>query len=280
MYGTFAVGLGRRVLPRHVARPTRAWASALGSCWHRPGRGHDRRRRRSRCCSSGWPTARSSSAGAPKLDRPHLRHRRLVRARRDHGSARPDRRLVRPRRRPAPTTSARRATSTPARSRSTRPRCSRSAATPSTTSTCSIIVGASLMMVALDQFVRRTRIGRGIRAVAQDPESAALMGVNSHPGHPGDLPARRHHGRRGGDALHDPDRRHALRTPASSSASRRSPPPSWAASATSEARCSAAWSSASSRTGARPSFGTQWKDVVAFVLLVLILLFRPHGPAR
>ena len=35
------------------------------------------------------------------------------------------------------------------------------------------------MMVALDQFVRRTRLGRGIRAVAQDPESAALMGVNS-----------------------------------------------------------------------------------------------------
>jgi branched-chain amino acid transport system permease protein len=35
------------------------------------------------------------------------------------------------------------------------------------------------MMVALDQFVRRTRLGRGIRSVAQDPESAALMGVNS-----------------------------------------------------------------------------------------------------
>ena len=27
--------------------------------------------------------------------------------------------------------------------------------------------------------MRRTRFGRGIRAVAQDPESAALMGVNS-----------------------------------------------------------------------------------------------------
>lgn len=42
-----------------------------------------------------------------------------------------------------------------------------------------IVVAALLMMVALDQFVRRTRFGRGIRAVAQDPESAALMGVNS-----------------------------------------------------------------------------------------------------
>lgn len=42
-----------------------------------------------------------------------------------------------------------------------------------------IIVAAILMMIVLDTFVRRTRIGRGIRAVAQDPESAALMGVNS-----------------------------------------------------------------------------------------------------
>jgi branched-chain amino acid transport system permease protein len=43
-----------------------------------------------------------------------------------------------------------------------------------------LVVGAALgMMFALDMFVTRTRLGRGIRAVAQDPESAALMGVNS-----------------------------------------------------------------------------------------------------
>ena len=43
-----------------------------------------------------------------------------------------------------------------------------------------LVIGAALlMMFALDTFVRRTRLGRGIRAVAQDPESAALMGVNS-----------------------------------------------------------------------------------------------------
>jgi branched-chain amino acid transport system permease protein len=41
-----------------------------------------------------------------------------------------------------------------------------------------IIVAALAMMVVLDQLVRRTRFGRGIRSVAQDPESAALMGVN------------------------------------------------------------------------------------------------------
>jgi branched-chain amino acid transport system permease protein len=42
-----------------------------------------------------------------------------------------------------------------------------------------VIVAALAMMFALDTFVRRTKFGRGIRAVAQDPESAALMGVNA-----------------------------------------------------------------------------------------------------
>ena len=41
-----------------------------------------------------------------------------------------------------------------------------------------VIVGAIAIMVVLDQFVKRSRLGRGIRAVAQDPETAALMGVN------------------------------------------------------------------------------------------------------
>lgn len=41
-----------------------------------------------------------------------------------------------------------------------------------------IIVSAIVMMIALDQFIRRTRTGKGIRAVAQDSEAAALMGVN------------------------------------------------------------------------------------------------------
>ena len=41
-----------------------------------------------------------------------------------------------------------------------------------------IMISAVLMMVALDQFVRRTKLGRGIRATAQDPETAVLMGVN------------------------------------------------------------------------------------------------------
>ncbi|HEY2429459.1 MAG TPA: branched-chain amino acid ABC transporter permease [Acidimicrobiales bacterium] len=41
-----------------------------------------------------------------------------------------------------------------------------------------IIATAVVMMVALDRFVNLTRLGRGIRAVAQDAETAALMGVD------------------------------------------------------------------------------------------------------
>lgn len=40
------------------------------------------------------------------------------------------------------------------------------------------VVAALVMMVALDFFINRSRIGRGIRAVAQDANTAALMGVN------------------------------------------------------------------------------------------------------
>ena len=41
-----------------------------------------------------------------------------------------------------------------------------------------IIVGAIVMMLALDTFVNKSRLGRGVRAVAQDPDTASLMGVN------------------------------------------------------------------------------------------------------
>jgi branched-chain amino acid transport system permease protein len=43
-----------------------------------------------------------------------------------------------------------------------------------------VLVAALLMMFGLDSFVNRTRLGRGIRAVAMDPDSAALMGVNKN----------------------------------------------------------------------------------------------------
>jgi branched-chain amino acid transport system permease protein len=41
-----------------------------------------------------------------------------------------------------------------------------------------VVVVAVGMMVLLDAFVSRTKLGRGIRAVAQDKETASLMGVN------------------------------------------------------------------------------------------------------
>jgi branched-chain amino acid transport system permease protein len=42
-----------------------------------------------------------------------------------------------------------------------------------------LVVGAAIvMMILLDRFVGTSRLGRGIRATAQDPEMAVLMGVN------------------------------------------------------------------------------------------------------
>jgi len=41
-----------------------------------------------------------------------------------------------------------------------------------------VVVAAVVLMVALERFVAKSRLGRGIRATAQDPETAALMGVD------------------------------------------------------------------------------------------------------
>jgi branched-chain amino acid transport system permease protein len=41
-----------------------------------------------------------------------------------------------------------------------------------------VFVAAIVMMIALERLVAGTRLGRGIRAVAQDAETAVLMGVN------------------------------------------------------------------------------------------------------
>jgi branched-chain amino acid transport system permease protein len=41
-----------------------------------------------------------------------------------------------------------------------------------------IVASTAVMLIVLDRIVRLTKLGRGIRAVAQDPETASLMGVN------------------------------------------------------------------------------------------------------
>jgi branched-chain amino acid transport system permease protein len=41
-----------------------------------------------------------------------------------------------------------------------------------------VILAAALMLLVLDRFVHQTKMGRGIRAVAQDAEAASMMGVD------------------------------------------------------------------------------------------------------
>jgi branched-chain amino acid transport system permease protein len=41
-----------------------------------------------------------------------------------------------------------------------------------------VIIAAALLMVALYQFVQRTRIGKAIRSVSEDKEASALMGID------------------------------------------------------------------------------------------------------
>ena len=41
-----------------------------------------------------------------------------------------------------------------------------------------IVIAAAVMVIGLEAFIRRTRTGRALRATAQDAEAAALMGVN------------------------------------------------------------------------------------------------------
>jgi len=41
-----------------------------------------------------------------------------------------------------------------------------------------IVILATVLMFALDRLIRKTKIGRAMRATAQDPEAAALMAVN------------------------------------------------------------------------------------------------------
>ena len=139
-----------------------------------------------------------------------------------------------------------------------------------------VMVSALVMMVVLDQFMRRSRLGRGIRAVAQDPESAALMGVNRDRVIRitfliGGIMA-------GGAAMLYLLKIGVTRYNAGFILGVK-------------AFTAAVLGGIGNLRGAllggfilgvaenygSAIFGTEWKDVVAFVLLVVILLFRPTG---
>ncbi|HWB34803.1 MAG TPA: branched-chain amino acid ABC transporter permease [Rugosimonospora sp.] len=139
-----------------------------------------------------------------------------------------------------------------------------------------IIVLALVMMFGLDRFVNRTRMGRGIRAVAQNPDSAALMGVNKNRvislvfllgGLMAGVAAVMYL-LKIGDTKYDAGFTLGI-----------------------EAFTAAVLGGIGNLRGALVGglllgvlenygsglFGTQWHTVVAFVLLILILMFRPTG---
>jgi branched-chain amino acid transport system permease protein len=139
-----------------------------------------------------------------------------------------------------------------------------------------VLGSALLMMVALDQFVRRSRVGRGIRAVAQDPESAALMGVNATRVIQATFLL-------GGIMAGAAATLYMIRI----GSTRQNAGFIFGVKAFTAAVMGGIGNLRGALLGGlvlgvvenwgSALFGTQWKDVVAFVLLVLILLVRPQG---
>ncbi len=141
-----------------------------------------------------------------------------------------------------------------------------------------LTVGAALvMMFALDLFINRSRTGRGIRAVAQDANTAALMGVNKDRDHPDGLHRRWLHGRRRAACSTTCGSRRSPTASASCWASRRSPRRCSAVSATCAARSLGGLLLGVVENYAAGLFGSQWKDFAAFAVLVVLLMFRPTG---
>jgi branched-chain amino acid transport system permease protein len=140
-----------------------------------------------------------------------------------------------------------------------------------------IIVSALVLALATDMFINRTKFGRGIRAVAQDPVTATLMGVSREriivlTFLIGGLLA-------GAAAL-----LYSLRVPNGIIYS-------GGFILGIKAFCAAVLGGIGNLRGAllgglllgvmenygQVLFGTEWRDVVAFVLLILVLMVRPTG---
>jgi branched-chain amino acid transport system permease protein len=140
-----------------------------------------------------------------------------------------------------------------------------------------ILISAIILAVGTDMFVNRTKFGRGIRAVAQDPTTATLMGVSRE---------------RvimltfliGGVLAGAAALLYTLRVPNGIIYS-------GGFILGIKAFCAAVLGGIGNLRGAllgglilgvmenygQVLFGTGWRDVVAFVLLILILMFRPTG---
>ena len=139
-----------------------------------------------------------------------------------------------------------------------------------------IVVSAVAMMILLDQFIARSRLGRGIRAVAQDSDAAALMGIDK------DRVIRLTFvlgGAMAGAA--------AVLYLMKFGVTRWNSGFLLGVKAFTAAVLGGIGNVRGALLGGfvlglaenygSAIFGTQWKDVVAFALLVLILLFRPTG---
>ncbi len=140
-----------------------------------------------------------------------------------------------------------------------------------------IVIAALVLALATERFIRATKLGRGIRAVAQDPVTATLMGVSRE---------------RvimltfliGGVLAGAAALLYTLRVPNAIIYS-------GGFILGIKAFCAAVLGGIGNLRGAlvgglllgvmelygQALFGTEWRDVVAFVLLVLVLMFRPTG---
>ncbi|EME21844.1 branched-chain amino acid ABC transporter permease [Rhodococcus triatomae] len=140
-----------------------------------------------------------------------------------------------------------------------------------------IIIAALLLTAATDVLINRTKFGRGIRAVAQDPDTATLMGISRERVIMltfliGGLLA-------GAAAL-----LYALKIPSGIIYN-------GGFILGIKAFCAAVLGGIGNLRGAligglllgvmenygQVVFGTEWRDVVAFVLLIAVLMFRPTG---
>jgi branched-chain amino acid transport system permease protein len=140
-----------------------------------------------------------------------------------------------------------------------------------------IVVAALVLALAVDRFINATKFGRGIRAVAQDPVTATLMGVSRERvimltfligGVLAGAAALLYTQRVPNGILYSGGFILGIK-----------------------AFCAAVLGGIGNLRGAllgglllgvmelwgQALFGTEWRDVVAFVLLVLVLMFRPTG---